>query len=298
MAFSYYWASIRPSSQNFLFDVYPSTTPSFSVHKCLKKDFVGQPAIVIVEDDGVLFTERPYAFQSDGTLPLATILSDLSGNTGLVTKIYCHNAPSIFYQQTIRANMPVIAAGGSIKTDSVGNVTMEFSGTQNMEIPLSTSIFKLLHNGTVCSQLFQIQQNGTVTQAFFATGGFASGFVGWSLFGNNFFANALHITVRIPGTVQRVSTLDNSIVASTSAEVFITTDLTNAVAADRCIVHVNGTEFKLNTIGSTSTPPDVNSTLNMQMGLFGIFECNGYITSGIFFDGDESANRLDILTYL
>lgn len=282
----------------FMLDAYPTTRPSFSLNKVLQADFIEVDAIVIVEDDGLFYTERTYQFQSDGLLPLSQISTDLSFNDGLVTKIYCHNAPSIFYEQTTRANMPKIATAGVIETDAAGKTAMLFSGLQSMSIASSTATYKLLHSGTVSSQLFELEQDGTVTQAFFMTGGFISGSVGWSLFGNNFVANALHFIIRNPSTTIKVSALNNPLAANTSGEVFCTLDLTNATAADRCIVHVNGTEYKVNTSGSTATPPDVNSANNMTMGLFGIFEANGFITSGIFWDDDQSGNRTDILTYL
>ncbi|TNE75018.1 hypothetical protein EP331_00180 [bacterium] len=299
MSSPYYRALMNRNMVEFLFDVYPSTVPSISFNKCLKSSFVGADFITIVKDDGSTYPEDTFGFLADGSLDTASILSFLGTDTGLVKKAVCHNT-SDYYEQNTMANMPIIAESGTINTDSGGRIALKYSSTKVMSMPSSLGLFNSIHDGTVCSQVFEFERFSGTTRSYVFVNRPAAGTVGFFVGAGTFFSVANRLSYRIESPAgQAWYSTDSGLTDDNDHTVFSTVDVTNATASERIVNFIDGTESKTNTQTGTTTPSTSNASFNITMGsIVSGFEFVGNISSGIFFEEDQRANRTDILTYL
>ena len=299
-AVSYYKALMnKAQGLDFLLDIYPSTIPCISFNKCLKSDFVGSDFITIVKDDGATYPEDTFSFLSDGSLDTSNILSFLGTDTGLVKKAVCHNT-SDYYEQNTRASMPIIAESGVMNTDAGGRIALKYTGTQEMEMPSSTGLFNSVHDGTVCSQIWQFERDSGTTRSYAFVNRPSAGVVGFFVGAGTFFSVANRLSYRIESPAgQAWYSLDSGLTDDNEHTIFSTVDVTNATPSERIVNFIDGTESKTNTQTGTTTPSTANASFNLKMGSTQSgFQYYGNITSGIFFEEDQRSNRLDILTYL
>lgn len=284
-----------------MFDIEMSTVPSFSLNRCLLRSFIETDFIKVVRNNGTTYPSEYFGFGKDMRLPVTDIVSFAGGDNAHLEVVKCHNTAD-YYEQLDIDKMPIIVTGGAIVRDSllpVGRIGAKYDGVDDvMVMPNSQSKFKMLHNGTVCSQIVEYEWNGvTGAQALFGTGAQANGQVGWIMEVNRFQSPDINILVRNPGTTLKVTSFNNPIVANTAHTIFNTMDITNATA-ERVRMYIDGVLTKSNTTADASTPADVNSNNNMQMGLFATEEARGIINSGIFYQNNQEANRELLLSYL
>lgn len=277
--------------EDLLFDVYPSTIPSFSLNKCLAKDFIGETAITVTDN----ITERSYSFGSDGSKPTDSIISDYGSSTVRVKRVYAHNTYN-YYEQTTFANMPIISESGSIIIDSEGNVSLKFTGAENMEMPSSTSLFNSWHNGDISNLFTQVEKtNASSTLHLLGNRNTSGGSTGFAIRVRS--SNRFNIQIYSFGN-QGVFYQPSSLPADDSRQIWIDIDADATIAADRSVVFSDGNEFSGNTRTEEVFTSDANT--NMQLGTFdsSTARYQGYISCFGGFDSDQSANRLDILSYL
>lgn len=300
MSLGYYRALMnRVPIPDFLFDVYPSTIPSISFNKCLKASFVGSDFVTVVKDNGTTYPEDIFGFNSDGTLDTAGILSFLGTDTGLVKKAVCHNT-SDFYEQNTRANMPIIAEGGVINLDQLGRIALKYSITKVMSMPSSLGLFNSVHDGTVCSQIYQFERDSGTTRSYAFVNRPNAGTNGFFVGAGTFFSVANRLSYRVESPAgQAWYSLDTALSDDIGHTIFSTVDVTNATPAERIVNVIDGTEYKTNTQTGVIAPSSANASFNLTMGsIVSGVEFAGNISSGIFFEEDQRANRVDILTYL
>ena len=278
-----------------MLDAYASTIPTFSLNTCLKGGFIGEDAIIVVEDDGATYPERTYAFQSDGTLPISTIESDLGSNDGRLKRIYAHNTTN-YYEQTTLANMPYIANAGTVVKDSKGNVAAEFKGSQFMQMPSSIALFNAWHNGD-SSAFFSVveKNNGSANLSICAnrnTSGGSTGVNFWLRSSNRFLVSIYG------GGSSKVFWSPSAVPNNDSRQVWIDLDVDNATASDRAVLYSDGTQYTGNS--TTGTPSIADANNDMELGAYnGVTTLyQGYISALGGFETDQSANRVAILSYL
>lgn len=290
-------SSFGALGQTLLLDDFPTTIPAFSVsHALLSSN--PYPSFLLRKNGGDNST-REFTIPAVGGFAAIedSIVTWLDGNQGLMQRVYCPNTGD-YFEQTTLANMPIFADAGSpsvICRDASGSPSMKFTGTQGMTMPDSFALFNKLHDGTICSQLLIAQHDGTATHGYIGQS-VSNGTVGFSFLGNNFVSNSIHVFVRNNGTTVRAQALTNLIAANTRMEMFNTLDIANATTADRVVCDINGVEYKSNSATASGAIP-TNNSVNIQLGIIGIYKLKGYINSFIPFDVDQRGNEASIKSY-
>jgi hypothetical protein len=289
-------------SRLLLLDKYPSTMPFYSLNKCLLTSFIGTACIDVVVNDGDTNPTYSYAFGNDLQLPLAQMETDAAGDTMLLKKVRMHNTSDFFEQNTI-ANMPIIGedlgSGWAINRDEKGKVSAKLTNGRSMNMPSSAGILNRVHNGTICSQLFQLERASGTTRSYAFVNRPSAGTVGFFVALGTFFSVANRLSYRVESPASTAYFTTDTCADNVGHTIFSTVDITNATTNQRIINDIDGTVFNSNPTGGSVTPSTIDASFNLTMGsVVSGFEFIGNISTGGWWESDQSSNKADILTYL